>query len=147
MKLRLAIASSVGVSLCLMVAPGVAMSQNSPPSIQSAHECLVSHAPELATLKLDSNCPTGKGLWGRAPQSADSALWIQCRYDTFPISTQDYAYLYTNVSQTIVEQNDGNGYRCLIGPYSDHEQALYEQLHLQQHPKFAEVFLREVANK
>lgn len=109
------------------------------------NECLVEPSIDQVTLKLDPECPLGDGLWGDVPpRHADSILWIQCRFDQFPMPPQAYSFLYANVSETIVEQYDGKGYRCLIGPYADHQQASLEQRHLKAHPHFNTVFLREV---
>jgi hypothetical protein len=121
-------------------------------AIQSSHalsddqsHCIVQPSTAQVTLKLDPGCPYGEGLWGdRSPTKADSTLWIQCRFDSFPLSEQVYSFLYANVSAVIVEQHDGKGYRCLIGPYTDHQQAMLEQQHLKRYPQFSTVFLREV---
>jgi hypothetical protein len=108
-------------------------------------QCVVQPSTGQVTLKLESTCPFGEGLWGdRSPSETDSTLWIQCRYDSFPLSEQAYSFLFANVSAVIVEQHDGTGYRCLIGPYSDHQQAKLEQQHLKTNPQFATAFLREV---
>ena len=129
----------------IIIALLLAVVQSGLVQANASNDCLVQPSDEQVTLQLDPSCPLGDGLWGDvAPTDPDSSLWIQCRFDSFPLSEQAYTFLYANVSGVIVEQHDGKGYRCLIGPYLDHKQARLEQQHLKNYPHFSTVFLREV---
>ena len=94
---------------------------------------------------LEPSCPLGQGLWGKAlPKGQHSKFWIQCGLLTSPLSVEQAKALYTKISTDVWMKSEGNGTRCLIGPYNDYAQARKELTGVRTLAGYQEAFLREV---
>ncbi|MGF1681214.1 SPOR domain-containing protein [Photobacterium minamisatsumaniensis] len=73
--------------------------------------------------RLNEQCDIGTGLWGRDPQQHQGSFWLQCNYSQ-AIPAKKFSSSITGTfpaSSYLI--NDGNKYRCLIGPFNNHTQA------------------------
>jgi hypothetical protein len=50
--------------------------------------------------------------------------------------------LNLNASQYVWLKAEEKGYRCLIGPYSDHQQLRFDLIHLKLNSKYSDLFVR-----
>ncbi|NIY93207.1 SPOR domain-containing protein [Vibrio diazotrophicus] len=95
--------------------------------------------------RLNSNCPIGKGLWGKsAPKGKDSSFWIQCGLlnESMPLSRAKV--LYQHISTDVWMKPEGKALRCLIGPYNDYATAKKELAGVRSEKLYKEAFIREV---
>lgn len=108
--------------------------------------CDASQASSSQLPVLDKACPIGKGLWGRAPQNNHDYFWIQCGLLEAPLTPNQAKPLYSHISTNVWMRPASNGYRCLIGPYRDFQQAVVELQRVKQVEGNQDAFLREVLN-
>lgn len=97
---------------------------------------------ELAVLA--ESCPIGKGLWGRKPAQDRGFFWIQCGIFPQPLSLAKAKSIYEKISTDVWLQPEGNGFRCLIGPYDSYKKANAESKQLRALPAYKESFVRSV---
>lgn len=94
---------------------------------------------------LDSDCPIGEGLWGRRqPMATDSYFWIQCGLLDNPLSVEQAAVIYRQISSHVWMKPEGRATRCLIGPYDNHQQAHRELSQVSQLAAYGDAFVREI---
>lgn len=97
--------------------------------------------------QLSQSCPIGKGLWGKALPNKnieDPTFWIQCGMlaKTLPLATAKP--LYQKISTDVWMKPEGNGYRCLIGPYDNFPDAKKELSQVRSLKAYKEAFIRVV---
>ncbi|WP_375752095.1 SPOR domain-containing protein [Vibrio sp. HN007] len=100
---------------------------------------------ELPTLS--KACPVGKGLWGRKPSPNDDLFWIQCGIFPEALTLDDAKPIYQRISTDVWLKPEGNGFRCLIGPYDNFNQASTEAASVRKLPAYKEAFIRTVNTK
>lgn len=95
---------------------------------------------------LDKQCPIGKGLWGnQSPRAQESLFWIQCGLLVKPLALNKAETLYKNTTSDVWNKPEDKGYRCLVGPYKDYQQAKTDLVKVRKLKPYKEAFIREVA--
>ncbi|WP_232428126.1 SPOR domain-containing protein [Photobacterium marinum] len=95
---------------------------------------------------LNSQCDIGKGLWGREPRDSESSFWLQCNYSqSLPNQnlTKAINRLFSHNSYLVP---DNDKYRCVIGPFEDHQLAEKAQRQLERF-NIDKTFIRQTAHK
>ncbi|PSW21549.1 SPOR domain-containing protein [Photobacterium sanctipauli] len=92
--------------------------------------------------RLNSQCDTGTGLWGRDPQPHQSHFWLQCNYSQ-AIPARKFSNIVTQAFPSASYLiHDGKSYRCLIGPFDSVEQAKDAKVKLAA-AKIEKTFIRQ----
>ncbi|UJF17720.1 SPOR domain-containing protein [Vibrio sp. SS-MA-C1-2] len=92
---------------------------------------------------INSKCDIGEGLWSREPKNREHLFWLQCGFSATPPASQKQQKLATHFMNNVYLHQGEKGYRCLIGPFKNIDQAidakdrLIKQLHLKS-------FIREI---
>ncbi len=120
----------------------------SPHSYSAESEAFLCGGKQASTSELphlDSNCPIGKGLWGKsAPKGKDSTFWIQCGLLDDPMPLSRAKVLYKHISTDVWMKAEGKAMRCLIGPYNDYATAKKELAGVASEALYKDAFIREV---
>ncbi|MGF1769065.1 SPOR domain-containing protein [Enterovibrio makurazakiensis] len=89
-------------------------------------------------------CPIGKGLWGRTPEKASGAFWVQCGLIKKLPEPSFAKNLPDSIDKdTVVFRQEGNQFRCLVGPFEKYAAALTARDAMRQHPAFSGAFIRD----
>jgi len=95
--------------------------------------------------QLNSDCPIGRGLWGKSkPKGKDSTFWIQCGLLNNPMPLSRAKVLYQHISTDVWMKAEGKAMRCLIGPYDEYSTAKKELANVRTEKIYKEAFIREV---
>ncbi|MGP8308030.1 SPOR domain-containing protein [Vibrio sp. YIC-376] len=128
---------SLGVLLvCVQFSPSV-----------SADEflCQATQATDKELPRLEQTCPIGKGVWGKkVPQSGSDFYWIQCGLLPKPMSLAKAKPIYNKITTDVWMKPESNGYRCLIGPYTDPAKAATDLRGVKTLSSYKEAFIRVV---
>ncbi|KII78692.1 SPOR domain-containing protein [Vibrio renipiscarius] len=120
----------------------------SPASYSQQWLCGASPSSEESLALLDSDCPIGKGLWGKQqPTEKDSAFWIQCGVLAKPLSVKEANKINQKTSADVWAKMEGRNARCLIGPYNNFAQASNDLQAVRTLKPYKQSFIREVSNR
>ncbi len=92
---------------------------------------------------LEPTCPIGDGVWGKKRPDGNY-YWIQCGILNKPMSLNKAKTIYKQITTDIWMKPESRGYRCLIGPYSEFNQASSDLKRLKRVPAYKDVFIRAV---
>ncbi|WP_028025746.1 SPOR domain-containing protein [Enterovibrio calviensis] len=112
-------------------------------AVQSAEtDCSSSIQNDWNVVK--QSCPIGKGLWGRTPENTSGAFWVQCGLINKLPEPSFVKMLPDSIDkEAIVFRQEGNQYRCLVGPFDKYANALTARDALRQKPAFSGAFIRD----
>lgn len=116
-------------------------------SVQAAQEyvCEARQAAKDQLPVLSTQCPIGRGLWGKSrPKSREDLFWIQCGIFPQPLTLAEVKPIYDRISVDVWLRPEGKEFRCLIGPYDDYSAARAEQDQIRRLPEYQEAFIRAV---
>lgn len=120
----------------------------SPASYSQQWLCGASPSSAESLALLDSDCPIGKGLWGKQqPTEKDSAFWIQCGVLAKPLSVKEANKITQKASADVWAKMEGRNARCLIGPYNNFAQASNDLQAVRTLKPYKQSFIREVSNR
>lgn len=115
------------------------------PSMASDFLCDATQSSNAQLPLLESSCPIGKGMWGKAQPSRQSThFWIQCGVFSQPLSVSRAQKLYQDISTDVWLKKERENYRCLIGPYEDYQTVLSEWRDIRKKKGYDKVFIRQV---
>ncbi len=95
---------------------------------------------------LSHECPVGKGLWGKKPDSEQGLFWIQCGLSGIPLSFKKAQPIYSNVVADVWLKREQQRYRCLIGPYDTYSAAKSDLVKVRQLELYKEAFIRDASS-
>ncbi|PSW03800.1 SPOR domain-containing protein [Photobacterium lipolyticum] len=96
--------------------------------------------------QLNDQCDIGSGLWGKKPKPKEGSFWVQCNYSrSLPgkAFTEKVNTLFSNKAY-LIKENDK--FRCLVGPYPAHTQALKAKERFSDELNIS-TFIRQTTNK
>lgn len=94
---------------------------------------------------LESNCPIGKGLWGKkSPSDKKQNFWIQCGLLAKPLTVQQAQPIQQKIRAHVLLKPEGRQYRCLIGPYSNFTNVSQDLKRVKQLADYRQAFIRVV---
>ena len=115
------------------------------PSLASDFLCDATQTSNSQLPLLESGCPVGKGMWGKArPNKQSTHFWIQCGVFSQPLSVSKAQKLYQDISTDVWLKKEQKHYRCLIGPYDDYQTAQREWRDVRKQKGYDKVFIRQV---
>lgn len=133
------IQSSISLGVLLVCA------QFSPSVSADEFLCQASQATDKALPRLEQTCPIGKGVWGKkVPQGGSDFYWIQCGLLPRPMSIAQSKPIYNKITTDVWMKQEANGYRCLIGPYTDPAKAAVDLREVKTVSGYKEAFIRVV---
>ncbi|MDF2154054.1 SPOR domain-containing protein [Vibrio sp. CAU 1672] len=107
--------------------------------------CQASQASDKALPQLEQACPIGQGLWGKkVPQAGNHFFWIQCGLLPKPMPLPHAKPLYKQITTDVWMKPEPDGYRCLIGPYTEFAQAKTELNQVKRLARYKDAFIRVV---
>ncbi|WP_299015503.1 SPOR domain-containing protein [uncultured Photobacterium sp.] len=104
----------------LLLSLGSLFSYSSLATEQPSSQCQIERSASEWQF-LNSQCDIGTGLWGRKPKENNGSFWLQCNYSkALPNKLLSKAIhkFFPHNSYLIP---DNGKYRCVIGPFQDHE--------------------------
>jgi hypothetical protein len=113
-----------------------------PATNASEYLCDALQKSNFEVAKLDDACPVGPAVWNDSDIVDQELYWIQCGYYSKPHIMPVAKELNLNASQYVWLKAEEKGYRCLIGPYSDHQQLRFDLIHLKLNSKYSDLFVR-----
>ncbi|MDV6253172.1 SPOR domain-containing protein [Vibrio sp. EA2] len=148
MELKKAQHSSRRIQLSLSLGLVMVCAQFSPAVLAEEFLCQATQASDKALPRLEQTCPIGKGVWGKkVPQGGSDFYWIQCGLLPKPMSLAKSKPLYNQITTDVWMKSESNGYRCLIGPYTDPAKAAAELRRVKTLPNYSEAFIRVVEKR
>ncbi len=94
---------------------------------------------------LESNCPIGKGLWGKkSPSDKKQNFWIQCGLLAKPLTAQQAQPIQKKIRAHVLLKPEGRQYRCLIGPYSNFTNVSQDLKRVKTLADYRQAFIRVV---
>ncbi|MDA0120473.1 SPOR domain-containing protein [Vibrio sp. T11.5] len=131
--------------LALMSFAVFALPMLSAPTYAEEFLCDATQASSASLPVLDAACPIGKGMWGKQqPKGQSSYFWIQCGVFGQPLALPEAKQVYQHISTDIWAKQEGNTYRCLIGPYKAFSEAKADLAKVKQLPNYQQAFIREI---
>ena len=125
-----------------LVFPGIATADQGSDFLCDATQASDNELPMLA-----KSCPIGDGLWGRKPSKQEGLFWIQCGVFNQPLALAKAKTLYDQISSDVWMKQENKGYRCLIGPYKMHSEAVKDLAAVKKQSAYKQSFIREVDGK
>ena len=145
MELKKAQHSSRHIQLSLSLGLVLGCAQFSPALLAEEFLCQATQASAKELPRLEQTCPIGTGVWGKkVPQGGSDFYWIQCGLLPKPMPLAKSKPLYNQITTDVWMKSEPNGYRCLIGPYTDPVKAAADLRGVKTLPNYREAFIRVV---
>ncbi len=145
MEFKKALSSSHRIRLSLCLGLFVVYSSFSSPVLAEESFCDAVQSSHKELPRLDASCPIGKGVWGKkVPTKGSEFYWIQCGLLPKPLSLAKAKPLYSKITTDIWMKSEPDGYRCLIGPYFDLNNAADDLREVKTLSSYKEAFIRVV---
>lgn len=145
MELKKAQHSSRHIQLSLSLGLVLGCAQFSPAVLAEEFLCQATQASAKELPRLEQTCPIGTGVWGKkVPQGGSDFYWIQCGLLPRPMSIAQSKPIYNKITTDVWMKQEANGYRCLIGPYTDPAKAAVDLREVKTVSGYKEAFIRVV---
>ncbi|WP_152442336.1 SPOR domain-containing protein [Grimontia indica] len=95
---------------------------------------------------VDQSCRVGAGLWSKRPIKNEGRFWVQCGV----VSQLPKPWFKKEVEAVLMQdklvfRQEGNQYRCLVGPFERYSEAEIVKDVMKQRKVFASAFIRDIS--
>ncbi|USH02513.1 SPOR domain-containing protein [Grimontia kaedaensis] len=95
---------------------------------------------------VDQSCQVGSGLWSKRPIRNDGRFWVQCGV----VSQLPKPWFAKEIEAVLMRdklvfREEGDKYRCLVGPFERYSEAEIVKDVMTQRKVFASAFIRDVS--
>ncbi|WP_231870179.1 SPOR domain-containing protein [Grimontia celer] len=95
---------------------------------------------------VDQSCQVGSGLWSKRPIRNDGRFWVQCGV----VSQLPKPWFAKEIEAVLMQdklvfREEGDKYRCLVGPFERYSEAEIVKDVMKQRKVFASAFIRDVS--
>lgn len=95
---------------------------------------------------VDQSCHVGAGLWSKRPIKNEGRFWVQCGV----VSQLPEPWFKKEVEAVLMQdklvfRQEGNQYRCLVGPFERYSEAEIVKDVMKQRKVFASAFIRDIS--
>ncbi|KKD61552.1 hypothetical protein RN22_05365 [Grimontia sp. AD028] len=95
---------------------------------------------------VEQSCKVGAGLWSKRPIKNEGRFWVQCGV----VSQLPKPWFKKEVEAVLMQdklvfRQEGNQYRCLVGPFERYSEAEIVKDVMKQRKVFASAFIRDIS--